>query len=170
MRSPLKSSLAALALAGAAATACGSAGVPASAPSPLAQKPLPEFKRPALDGSMVDIKALRGRPVVVKFFAEYCEPCTRTLPAAEELHRERPDVAFIGISEDELASTAAKVRADYSLTFPVVHDRSQVLAGRFRVSEMPYTFVADAQGVVRWVGGPDQDEADLAQAVDALAR
>ncbi len=152
------------------AAACASAPpkLPPTANSPLLEKPLPEFERPTLDGKRVATKSLVGRPVVVKFFAEYCKPCQRTLPAAERLHRENPDVAFIGVSEDERESTARSVVQQHGLSFPVVLDRGNVLAGRFRVGEMPVTFVVDRRGVVRWVGSSDQTEADLKQAVGAV--
>ncbi len=138
---------------------------PPSAESPLAQKSLPDFQRPTLAGASIDTKALRGQVVVIKFFAKYCEPCKRTLPAAEKLHRKHPEVAFVGVSEDEYASDAQSLVQSYGLSFPVVHDQGNVLAGRFRVSEMPVTFVVDGQGVVQWVGGPGQDEDDLAAAI-----
>ena len=77
--------------------------------------------------------------------------------------------AFIGISEDEYASDAQSLVDGFGLSFPVVHDQGNVLAGRFRVSEMPVTFVIDGQGVVQWVGGPGQDEDDLASAIAAYA-
>lgn len=143
--------------------------MPPSAPSVLAGKPLPELARRTLDGERIDASKLRGRVVVVKFFAEYCAPCMKTLPAAEALHRARPDVAFIGISEDESAAKAGQLAARFSLSFPVVHDAGQVLAGRFRVNEMPATFVAGPDGTVRWVGGAEQAEADLERAIDAVA-
>src|SRR5205823_4621873 len=126
--------------------ACSSSAVtpPASAPSALTGKPLPSFARETLAGDRVDTKALRGKVVVVKFFAKYCEPCKRTLPAAEKLHEARPEVAFIGVDEDASQDDAAAMVARYHLTFPVVVDRDNVLSGRFRVSELPHTFVADA--------------------------
>jgi cytochrome c biogenesis protein CcmG/thiol:disulfide interchange protein DsbE len=142
---------------------------PPSAPSPLYEGAAPDFSRPSLGGAKVDTAALRGQMVVVKFFAKYCEPCKRTLPAAQKLHVDHPEVAFIGISEDESQGDAQALVAAYGLTFPVVMDRGNVLAGRFRVSEIPVTFVIDAQGVVRWVGGPSQSEDDLARAVASLA-
>lgn len=150
------------------AAACRPAGPPPSAPSPLAQQSVPDFARPTLAGARVDTEQLRGKVVVIKFFAKYCEPCKRTLPAAQALHRKHPGVAFVGVSEDEYASDAQALVDGYGLTFPVVHDQGNVLAGRFRVSEMPVTFVVDAQGVVQWVGGPGQDEDDLAAAIEAF--
>ena len=142
--------------------------MPASAPSPLAGKPLPDVSRRTLDGTKIDTKTLRGKVVVVKFFAEYCGPCKKTLPAAEALHREMPDVAFVGVSEDESASTANEIVARYRISFPVVHDAGQMLSGKFRVSEMPATFVAGADGTVRWVGGVDQSEDTLRRAIRAV--
>ena len=162
--------LAALAFALAGALACSRAPAtfPPSAPSPLLDGQLPDLRGVTLAGERLDPRTVRGRPVVVKFFAEYCEPCKRTLPAVERLAKEHGDVAFVGVSEDEHASTARAVAERYGLTFVVVHDRDRVLGGRFRVNELPVTFVADRSGKVRWVGGPAQTEADLAQAIDAL--
>lgn len=150
---------------------CGCASqppLPPTAPSALLEKPLPDFTRPGLGGRRITTARLRGRPVVVKFFADYCAPCKHTLPAAERVHERYPDVAFVGISEDEQAATAQRLVRRFHLTFPVVRDRGNVLAGRFRVSELPVTFVADRRGVVRWVGGPAQTEGQLAQALAAL--
>jgi peroxiredoxin len=156
---------------GLAALGCaGPPGMPASAPSALAGKPLPSFSRRTLTGEAVDTKALAGRVVVVKFFAEYCAPCKKTLPAAQALSRAHPEVAFIGVSEDEHASTAMELTQRYALSFPVIHDSGQVLSGRFRVNEMPATFVAGRDGVVRWVGGENQSEGALGEAIEAASR
>ncbi len=106
----------------------------------------------------------------MKFFADYCAPCKRTLPAAERLHEQNPGVAFIGVSEDSDPATARALVRRMGLSFPVVRDQDNVLAGRFRVTAMPITFVIDRRGVVRWVGGPAQTEPELAQAIAAVAR
>jgi peroxiredoxin len=154
----------------AAAGGCAPPVLPPSAPSPLLQQSLPAFKRHAIDGSSVDTQAAQGHIVVVKFFAKYCEPCKRTLPAVERLHQQRNDVVFIGVAEDERASDTQEVIQQYRLTFPVVHDAGNVLSGRYRVTEMPATFVADGRGKVQWVGGQDQNEGDLAAAIAAVGR
>ena len=94
-------------------------------------------------------------------------PCKATLPAAERLHEAHPEVLFVGIDEDDTTDTARTVVQRFGLTFPVIHDTDNVLSGRFRVSAMPMTFVADGSGVVRWVGGDGQTEDDLRRAVEA---
>ena len=154
------------------AAACGGGGgggFPVSAAHPLLGHAIPEVKaRQLLDGNALVATALQGKPVVIKFFADYCEPCKRTLPATESLHRKYPDVFFLGVSEDESRQLAQKVVNTFSLSFPVIHDGSNVYSGRFRVTEMPTTFVIDRTGVVRWIGGAGQTDEDLAQAVEAV--
>lgn len=147
-------------------SACSGTGAPpASYPSALLAKPVPSFKRPTLDGAMFDTEAARGKVMVVKFFAKYCEPCKRTLPKVEALHKDRADVVFVGISEDESEMDAREVKESFGLTFPIVHDRENVLSGRFRVSDLPATFVVSTDGNVQWVGGPAQSDDDLVRAV-----
>ena len=156
---------------------CGPAAMPPSyAQSPLApsgltpeqQKPLPDIKRRTLDGATFDTAEARGKKVtVVKFFAKYCEPCKRSLPWFEQFAKTHPEVAVLGIAEDERESDVRDVVSTFGLTFPIVHDTGNALSGRFRVTDMPITFVADKSGRIRWVGGPGQTEADLESAVSA---
>jgi thiol-disulfide isomerase/thioredoxin len=170
--------LAVVVLAGSAG--CGPAAMPASyAQSPLApsgpsatqSKPLPEIKRRTLDGATFDSAVARGRKViVVKFFAKYCEPCKRSLPWFQQFAKEHPEVSVLGIAEDERESDVRDVASTFGLTFPIVHDTGNALSGRFRVTDMPITFVADKNGRIRWVGGPDQSEAELEAAVSASSQ
>ena len=53
--------------------------------------------------------------------------------------------------------------------FPVVHDAGNVLAGRFRVTDLPATFVIDGAGRIAWVSGPGQSDGALDRAVAAVA-
>lgn len=123
-----------------------------------------------MQGERIDSASLKGRVVVVKFFAKYCAPCQRTLPAAEALHQKWPDVVFLGVAEDEHSGEVAEQVARHRLSFPIVHDSGNVLAGRFRVREMPATFVSDQSGRVVWVGGPEQTEDGLELALEAVQR
>jgi len=83
------------------------------------------------------------------------------------LTKEGTDVVVVGISEDEDAALALDQVARYGLSFPVILDSGNVLAGRFRVTEMPVSFLADRDGRIVWVGGPEQGEDALENAVAA---
>lgn len=126
---------------------------PPSLPSSLWGAEAPALQHRAIDGRIVDGAALRGRIVVVEFFASYCEPCKRTLPALQRLHRRGRGLAVIAVGEDESPAKTRAMAASFGLTMPVIHDAGNVLAGRFRVDGLPSAFVVDTRGVVRWVGG-----------------
>ena len=144
---------------------CAPAGPPPSAPSPILDRDLPGFQRPTVNGDRVSTKE-GGRVTVVKFFAKYCEPCKKTLPEAQRLSQSHPDVLFVGVAEDEYQADVQEMITQFGLTFPVVHDRGNVLAGRFRVDELPITFVADGAGTIRWVGDGTTSESGLEAAID----
>lgn len=162
--SPLRAGVLALCVA-----ACGGARAPASSPSPLLGRPFPDFRRPAVEGPAIDTAGARGRVMVVKFFAKYCIPCQRTLPLAEAVHHDHPEVVFIGVSEDETEEQALAQIRQYELSFPVVVDRGNVLAGRLRAVDLPVVFVVGPSGKIRWVGGPEQAGDELEGAVRAAS-
>lgn len=148
---------------------CSSAPAPPkSAPSKLLNQPLTRIGGRTLSGEAIDPATLRGRIVVLKFFAKYCAPCEKTLPGAERLHRENPDVALIGVSEDESRADLDYLIQRHGLTFPIILDRGNLIAGRFRVGELPASIVADRQGKIVWVGGERQSEQDLVAVVDSI--
>lgn len=160
-------------MAGAAACAHGAPEhAPPSSPSALLGKPTPSFRRPTVQGPMYDTgDASRRAPfLVVDFFASYCRPCQRTLPALQALRSRRPDVEIVGISLDDQPEMALRMINRHRLTFPVVHDSGHVLAGRFRVTEVPMSFIADATGRIIWSADPTQDEDALSRALAAFTR
>jgi peroxiredoxin len=140
------------------------AAPPPSSPSRVLGEAVPAFRRPTLQGGAFDTAEVAGRVLVVDFFADYCRPCQRTLPALEALHRAHPELVIVGVSLDGDAAAAWRSVGRHQLTFPVVHDAGNVLAGRFRVVELPYAFVVDPQGRIRWAAGPGQPEDALARA------
>jgi len=144
------------------------AAPPPSSPSRMLDAELPSFKRPTLQGGTFDSSSATGHLLVIDFFADYCRPCQRKLPELEALHRKRPELSIVGVSLDETGDAALKSVRRHHLTFPVVHDSNNVLAGRMRVTELPVSFVVDGQGRIRWVGGADQPEDALARVVAAL--
>lgn len=152
---------------------------PPSSASRMLDAPLPAFRRPTVQGGSFDSGQSPGKLLVLDFFAAYCRPCQRKLPELEALHRRQPGLSIVGVSLDETSAVARRAVTRHHLTFPVVHDAGNVLAGRLRVTELPISFVVvvedgreggpkDGQGRIRWVGGPDQPDDALARAVAAL--
>ena len=154
--------------AAALAGACGHSSPPGPPPpssqSRILGAPVPAFRRPSVQGGTFDTAEADGRVLVVDFFADYCRPCQRTLPRLEALHRAEPRLVVVGVSLDADAAGAWKSIGRHHLTFPVVHDAGNVLAGRFRVTDLPFAFVIDGAGRVRFAAGPEQPDDALARA------
>src|SRR6478752_1934656 len=95
---------------------------PPSSQSRMLDAPLPTFHRPTLQGGAFDSASpsVVGHVLVIDFFAAYCRPCQRKLPALEALHRRQPGLSIVGISLDETGAAAMKSVARHHLTFPVV--------------------------------------------------
>ena len=147
---------------------CAGTEMPPSASGPALGRALPEFTRRSLAGPVISSTQLRGKIVVVEFFAKYCAPCWQALPQVQKLAAGERDVVVIGVGEDEFASDTQGMARELGLSFPVVHDAGNALAGRFRVGQLPATLVIDRAGVVRWQARPQDGVAALRRVVAAL--
>jgi peroxiredoxin len=92
----------------------------------------------------------------------------RTLPELEQLRQRRSDISIVGVAEDADSETSLRVMQQQSLGFPVVFDRDHVLAGRYRISGLPATFVLDRTGIVRWASDGACERATLEAVLDSL--
>ncbi len=155
---------------GATLFACAAPGLPPSAPGPTLGRPLPDFTRRTVEGTPFASEGLRGKVVVVEFFAQYCEPCWRALPAVQKLAAGDPDLLVLGIGEDEYASETQSMARQLGLSFPVLHDAGNEFAARLRVGKIPATLVLDRNGLVRWQARPGDGLTELKRAVAALRR
>ncbi|HEY5056297.1 MAG TPA: TlpA disulfide reductase family protein [Acidobacteriaceae bacterium] len=108
----------------------------------------PEFQ--AADGvQSVDLASLRGRVVVLNFWATWCAPCIEELPSLERLQRELPQVTVVGISDDTDATAYAQFLKSYRVDFLTVRDPSFRIPRMYGTAKLPETYVIDRQGVVR---------------------
>ena len=127
----------------------------------------PDFEWNAPDGTTKKLSDLRGKPVVITFWATWCEPCRREMPAMQRVAA-LGDVAFLAV---DLLEDGARVRSFMeSLALdrltPLL-DLDGAVTRKYSVLELPQTFFIDAQGVIRHIEhGAILDDAAVKRGID----
>jgi len=115
----------------------------------------PDFELPLLDGvTLVSPSDYAGRPLFLNFWATWCQPCVRELPAFEEFIAENSadekGPALLTINLGETAAEISAFLAEIGLqNLPVAMDINQVVKLDYGVQNLPTTFVIDGEGRVR---------------------
>lgn len=129
-------------------------------PSPREGFSAPDFALETLAGDQVTLSDLRGKVVLVNFWASWCPPCRAEMPAIEAVYRSHKDLglevlAVNTTNQDDQAAAAAFVQ-ELQLTFPVPLDRTGAVSASYNLRGLPSTYFIDGQGVIRTVvvGGP----------------
>lgn len=122
---------------------------------PLIGKAAPPFTLTSLDGVSVSLEQLRGRPVVVNFWASWCVPCREEAPLFRELADRQggaSGVAIVGILFQETSEKSARdfIR-EYGLAYPNLNDPGINTGVDYGVSGIPETVFIDKTGVVRYM-------------------
>lgn len=125
--------------------------------APAGSRQAPDFVLTDLAGRTVSLSALRGKPVLVNFWATWCDACRSEMPAIEELSRRSGGrFSVIGVSMDENVSAVSPFVVKHKLTFPIlIADRA--VSNSYAVRGLPTAFLIDAEGRIarRWVGALD---------------
>ncbi len=142
-------------------------------PSPLVGRPAAEFALRSFDGQPVSLGALRGKVVVLNFWASWCFPaCYEEAPALERgwrAYRDR-DVMVIGVDIQDKEEAARKFLADFALSFPNAPDPGGKVSIDYGVYGVPETFFIDRAGRIRLKhAGAITDELFRAQVEKLLA-
>ena len=134
----------------------------------------PAFTLRRLEGpGKVSLASYRGKPVVLNFWASWCEPCKSEAAVLERdwtTYRGR-GVVFLGVDYHDLGSDARRFVSAHALTFPMLEDGSGSVTDRYGISQVPETYVLDRQGrVVAHLRGPITDPGFAGQFRSAIAK
>ena len=118
---------------------------------PLIGSPAPEIVLKDLQGRDVKLSDLRGKVVLVNFWATWCKPCKEEMPAMQASYDKLRDKGFVVLAVNELEDTArvAEHIRTHGHTFEVVMDHNNQVANVYGVVGLPASFLVDPQGIVR---------------------
>lgn len=125
----------------------------------------PQFSLERLDGKgELELSSLRGKAVVLNFWASWCGPCKEETPLLQEGWKrwQNRDVVFVGVDVKDFRGDARDFLSRYGVTYPNVYDGKGSTVGRYGVTGFPETYFLDASGKVRYrIAGPVEDAAEL---------
>ncbi|MBL9170732.1 MAG: TlpA family protein disulfide reductase [Verrucomicrobiales bacterium] len=115
--------------------------------APKVGDPFPDLQSYGLEGALPDLK---GKVVLVDFFASWCEPCKASFPVMQALHKDyaAKGLVILAVNVDEKAADMAQFLKKHTADFAVVRDAQHKLVSEIKIKAMPSSFLVDAQGKV----------------------
>lgn len=120
----------------------------------------PDFTGELIDGTSITLSELQGKPVIINFWATWCGPCVKEMPAFERLKDDFGDkIGIIAVNCGDDARTVKDFMEENGYTFPVVLDEEYSISMLYPTNSIPYTVVVDAEGRVTHIstGALDAD-------------
>ena len=126
----------------------------ATAVAPLASgAPAPQFQLGAADGTAVNLGALKGKVVMINFWASWCGPCRKEMPILEQLSRQyrTKGLTLIGVNVEPDSKAAMNWLKETPVSFPILFDTDSTVSKLYQVAGMPNTVIVDRKGTVRYI-------------------
>lgn len=109
------------------------------------------FQLQTLDGQTISLRELKGKPVLVNFWATWCGPCQFEMPFLQQIHNDWSDkeLVLLAIDIGESPATVEKFMADRNLSLTVLLDLDVKVARDYGITNIPTTFFIDKEGIIR---------------------
>jgi peroxiredoxin len=134
----------------------------------------PSFTLPSRSGDTVSLGQLKGKVVMLNFWASWCGPCRQEMPLLEQMHKRYSALGFtlVGVNVDANSKDAEDWLSKTPVSFPVLFDRESKVSKMYEVSAMPSTVFIDRKGNVRYLhrGYKAGDEGEYLNQIRALLK
>ena len=132
----------------------------------------PDFVLRDTGGREVRLSALRGKVVIVDFWATWCQPCRALMPRLQQMYRDLGDkgLVILGLDAGEDTGTVSVFAKEHSYTFPLLLDAEPDVTARYYVEAYPTTFVIDRKGRIAFRDMAGEKADNLQAAVETALR
>ncbi len=124
-----------------------------------ARRPAPEFRLQDSSETERTLSSFRGRPVILHFWATWCQPCLSEIPDLIEAGRGWPDISVVTVSLDDTWGAVEKLmpHAELPANFTSLIDFSKKVPEDFGTYQYPESYLIDRDGaiIMKWVGAQD---------------
>lgn len=123
-------------------------------PAPRVGAEAPDFALKDLEGGEVKLSSLRGKPVMINFWATWCVPCRDEIPVITQMYRETgggEKYEVVGVATQSDLSTIRAFRDEFGMKFPLLADVSGGVISKYHVLPIPTTFFVDSGGIIRHI-------------------
>ncbi|MCZ8512696.1 TlpA disulfide reductase family protein [Paenibacillus filicis] len=112
-------------------------------------QPAPPFRLSLLNGQAYTLKPGEGKPMIINFWASWCEPCKEEMPALSAIYETyRDQIELVAVTgKDEASAVNAFVR-EYKIPFPVLLDPGTEAAEAYRIVQIPTTYLVNKEGII----------------------
>ena len=143
-----------------------------NAPQPAVGHPAPDFTLTRFGtGEKVNLSDLRGKPLILNFWATWCGPCRAEMPALQAAYeRYGDDLLVVGVDQGEEGAVVGPFLDEFGITFPILLDGDMAVGREYRIMGLPTTFFIDSQGIIRGVHAGQINSAILAEGIVDMAR
>ncbi len=132
----------------------------------------PDFQLPNLKGQVISLSGLRGKPVLLNFWASWCGPCVFEMPFLQEIHEEWSDKGLVLLAVDigESSSQVEEFIQSQGLTLPVLLDTKEEVARKYNIRGIPTTFFIDKDGIIQGVQiGAFRSKAQIEESLNKIS-
>jgi thiol-disulfide isomerase/thioredoxin len=136
---------------------------------PAAGEVAPDFSYTLTDGTTVRLSDLRGKRVIVNFWATWCLPCREEMPLFEAaLAREGDDLVVLAVNRNETPAAIEGYAAETGVRLPLIADSAGAIGDRYAVTSLPITYFINRDGTVSVRHFGAITEAALAERIEAM--
>ncbi|WP_059170646.1 redoxin domain-containing protein [Bacillus sp. FJAT-27445] len=119
----------------------------------------PDFELKTLSGENIQLSSLKGKKVMLNFWATWCGPCKAEMPAMQQLSTEvDSDVAILAVNIDPHMNVQEFVDQN-GITFPILLDEEDEVNAMYKIISIPTTFFIDSEGIIqdKFIGAMPHD-------------